>query len=118
MNDIANFDVGYTNVNDSSEKNTMYLVSYEGETGGLILNHGDNGKDGNVCVIMVYFEDWSTSVVVAAWIGEQIDSDFSGDDSFVPIASGKPYTAADMTLADIDDIIILTPSEHLAEILD
>lgn len=118
LNDIAIFDIGYTNVDDSSDKNTMYLISYESEIGGLILNHGENDKEGNVRAIMVYFEDWTTSVVIAAWIGEQIDADFSGDDSFVDIASGNPYTAANMTLVDVDDVIALTPSENLARILE
>ncbi len=118
MNDIAKFDVGYAELggSDISENNTLYPITYDGEVGGFYLNHADNDTDGNICAIMVYFDDSTTSTAITAWVGEKIDADFSAEDSFYRLAVGKTYTKAGMTIAEIDGIMVLAPSEYIAEI--
>ncbi len=117
LNDIASFSVGYTDMSDSDEGNTLYPIYYESEIGGLFLNHGDNGKDGLVKCIGIIHDDHSTALAMGAFIGEKIDSEFSANDALAPVLLGDTYTKADMTLVDVDDAIILTPSEYLAELL-
>lgn len=116
LNEIANFEVGYTDKGDYDNGNTLYVITFNEERGGLLLNHDD---DGNVRAIMVAaFDEWEISVAIAAWIGEQIDSSFVAEDSYEPIVNGESYTKANMTLVDVDEIVVLCPSEYLAEILE
>lgn len=123
MNDTTNSYVGYSDLSDGDMgDNTLYRIEFDGEVGGIILNHGDNGKYGNVCAIMVWFDEWSTSAAIAAYIGGEIDSDFSTDDALYLLIYGDSYTKGDLTtmLLDLDDnfvVATLAPNEFFEDIL-
>ena len=93
-----------------------------GDTGVLLLNHGDNGKNGNIQAIMIYFEDNTVSAALGIWLGNKIDSNFDSDDAGYNWAYNKSYTAAKMTgvsfeLDDDFEIYLLAPSEYVADLL-
>lgn len=94
----------------------------DGDTGALLLTHGDNGKDGNIQAIMIYFADDTLSGALGIWLGNKIDSNFDSDDAAYKWAYNKPYTAASMTgvsfeLDDDFEIYLLAPSEYVADLL-
>ncbi len=108
---------------ETDSVNTTYTVyTADGETGALMLNHGENGKDGNVCAIMLYFDDYIRSVALISHLGEQIDSEFSLDDASLELFYDEIYTKAGMTalrvsLGDDTEVAILATNEALADIL-
>ena len=122
----TNVTIGYSDIGlfDSNSGNTSYRISYpnENETGALILNHGDNGKNGKVSAIMIYFENTTIAGALGMLIGEKIDSNFDSKDAAIKAGYNKSYTAANMTgmLLNLDDdfkVYALAPSEFLAEIV-
>lgn len=124
INDKSTAEVEHTELGIfNNNKNTSYRITLSnGEKGALLLNHGDNDTDGNVCAIMVYFENTDQSSVFVAWIGEKINSNFSSEDAFYKFVYGASYTAAGMTAMDLeldDDftVYILASSEYLADIV-
>ena len=123
MNDTTNSYVGYSDLSDGDMgDNTLYRIEFDDEVGGIILNHGDNGKYGNVCAIMVWYDDWSTSAAIAAYIGGEIDSSFSTEDAIYPLIDGDSYTKGDLTvmLIELDDdfvVATLAPNEFFEDIL-
>lgn len=123
MNDATSAYVGYSDLSDGDMgDNTLYRIEFDGETGGIILNHGDSGRYGKVCAIMVWFDEWSTSTAIAAYIGGEIDPDFSTDDAIYPILNGDSYTKGDLTVTLIkldDDFVVATlaPNEFFEDIL-
>lgn len=122
INDISTVYVSYTELglDGLSSANTSYRVTMsDGEKGAFILNHDDSG---NICAIMVYFDDWQNAAALAIWTGEKIDSDFSSDDAFYPIANDESYTAASMTVMrlnlDVDfEVTVLAPTDFFDSIL-
>ncbi len=123
INDISTMYVSSTDLELFDTDNTSYrITTSDDEVGALILNHGDNGKDGNICAIMTWFDDSYYSGSLAAWLGEKINSDFSTDSAIDKFINDESYTAADMTVTSIYldadfEVYILAPSEFLAEIL-
>lgn len=118
INDISSMSVSYTDLSDGDYgDNTLYRCTFDGEVGGFYLNHGDNGKYGNICAIMVWFDDYMDSLPIAAWIGEKINPAFSYDDACNKVLAGSSYTNADMTIMEVDGFMVLAPSEFFAELL-
>ena len=123
VNDLSTASVGSTELELLGGTNTSYRITLsDGEAGAFLLNHGDNGADGNICGIMVYFEDTANSGAMAAWIGEKIDSKFSSEAAFEKFAVGDSYTSADMTVVQLsldDDfsVYLLAPSEYIVKLL-
>ena len=125
LNDISTANIYHTDLGifgkDSS--NTSYkIVMSDGETGALLLNHGDNGKNGNVQAIMVYFDNTTTADAMATYIGGKIDTTFDPYDAAYNLVSDKSYTAANMTVFELeldDDFIVtvLAPAKYVEDLL-
>lgn len=128
INSVSDMTVSYTELGLDSDVNTGYRITLaSGETGVLILNHGDgaqhqssNVKDGDVCGIMTTFDEYSTCLAVLIWLGEHINSDFSSDSAIDALVGGDAYSAANMTVLYLEDsnVAILAPSTYIASILD
>lgn len=87
----------------NSNMNTAYLITNsEGKTGALLLNHGNNGLSGDVCGIMIYFENSTYSIATATYIGEKFDSSFSKEDAAIKLFNDQSYSKADMSVMMID----------------
>lgn len=125
INENSTTSVGYTDIEifEETSSNTSYrITSSDGETGALLLNHGDNGKDGNIQAIMVHYSDDSYAAALGMWIGYKIDSDFDPDDAAFYVVLDEPYTAADMTLVRLEleedfEVYLLAPFEFMADYL-
>ncbi len=127
MNSYSEFEVGYTEIGIDSDVNTGYKITMDdGETGVLILNHGNakeangvNLRNQNVCGIMTSFEDMSSSLTIVIWTANHIDSDFSTKDAVSKTVAGDTYSKANMTVMYLEDseIAILAPTTYIAEIL-
>ena len=106
-----------------SEENTAYKITYsDGTVGTIILNHGDEGKNGKIYGIMAYTEDMSYSGALVSWLGEQIDSGFSANDAAYNIAYGGAYVGGNMGVTgfDLGDgfiIFLLAPLEFYEDFL-
>ena len=123
MNDTTNSYVGYSDISDGDMgDNTLYPIEFDGERGGIILNHGNNGKSGNVCAIMIWYDERATSTAIVAYIGSKINSAFSADESLYPLISGDSYTKGNLTamLINLDEnftVATIAPSEFFVELL-
>lgn len=125
INDISTTYVNHIDLGifDEDSSNTSYRITLsDGDTGVLILNHGDNGKDGNIQAIMIYFDDNSASGALGIWLGNKIDSNFDTDDAVYKFVYNKSYTAANMTgvsleLDDDFEVYLLAPSEYVVDLL-
>lgn len=106
----------------NSTMNTAYLLTNsDGKTGALLLNHGDNGLYGNICSIMIYFDNSTYSVATIAYIGEELDSSFVKEDAALKLSYDQSYTKASMTTMMLDvqgmSTATLAPTEFFYEIL-
>lgn len=128
MNNYSEFEVAYTEIGISSDVNTGYKITMDdGETGVLILNHGNakytNGgdlKNQDVCGIMAAFDDMSSSLTIVIWVANHIDSNFSTKDAVSKTVSGETYSKANMTVMYLEDseVAILAPTTYIAKILE
>lgn len=123
INDIGNITVESKDLElmGSSAGNTSFrIILSDGDKGAFIFHHSDSG---NIDAIMVYFEEWTNASAVAAWVGEKIDADFSTDSASIPLANGKTYTSAGMSVSRLEldtdfEVSILAPTDFLLELLD
>lgn len=84
------------------EENTAYAVTLvEGDAGLIILNHDDNGTDGRICAVMVYFENPSASTALAVWIGTKFDPRFSSDAAIEALVADQLYSSSDLSVGYI-----------------
>ena len=109
----------------SGDKNSTYAIhnTTTDGTGILLLNHRKGDRDGNICLIAMHmYDDNLQAMKEITYIGEQIDSRFSSDDSFEKLYYDKTYTSANMTttmleLMDDCNFAVLTPYKYLSDIL-
>jgi len=104
-------------VEDQAEENTTYVLRIGDDTVLLIMNHGDNGKDGNVCAIVAYSgEEEGAGFAALTIIAERIDSRFVAEDAVTPVLLGKTYTKGGMSVLMVDDYTILGTEDYIDEI--
>ena len=125
INDKTSMSVGYTelSLDGLSDMNTSYAITMSsGEVGIITLNHGEDGASGNICAIMVYFDDSASSGAIIGWLGEQIASDFSATSAFEKFVYGKAYISSNMTAMELeldDDfpLYVLAPTAFFEDTL-
>ncbi len=124
INENTKLTVDHTEISEGrlGSATTMYPIFFNGQTGGLMLNHGSNGLDGNVCAIMIWFEDWEYSMAIAMSLGAAFDSDFSYDAASLAAVNGREYSAGGMTVMsmeaeEMDQVAILAPTKFLLELV-
>ena len=123
LNEETTVSIGYSDLDLFDSDNTSYRITMsDGEVGALILNHGDNGKSGKICAIMVWFDYWANASAVPIWIGEKISSNFISDDAIWKISYDESYTAGGLTamrltLDDDFEVSVLAPTNFLNDIL-
>lgn len=120
MNELSTAEFSYIELEASNNGNTSYPVTMDdGITGAIMFNHDNYG---NISAIMIWFDDWENAAALAIWIGEKIDTDFSSDDAFLPIANGEVYSAADMVAMRLDlssdmEVSVLAPYDFFDDII-
>lgn len=124
FNDISTITISSVDISDGDlGDNTAYAVTYyDGTMGAVIMNHGDNGKKGNICAMMFWFEEIANSQVIVGLIGEELDSSFIASDAFIKFVYDKAYTGGKITATDLDlgdDIIVMmiAPTLYYEDIL-
>ena len=106
-----------------SDGTTAYdFVQYDGVECYLILDHGNEGEDGNIYAICVNCEDPASAAVAVADIGQEMNMEFSADDAIAALATDRVYSKAQMSvlMTEEDDgtyTAMLLPSSYLAEII-
>ena len=103
LNDNSTLSVNQSSLKVVNEKCTTYSMTFQGERGQLILGHGTNGTLGNVCAVMVYFEDPSTSVAVIAWIGSKVDPFYSTSVAISNLFDGQTYVTENTTSINLKE---------------
>ena len=106
----------------SEDDSTMYIFTLRsGEMVGVVLNHADKQKDGNVSSIMAYSSDDNvTSVAFIAFVGELIDNRFDANDAIEYLYLNKYYETNSLVALifdpqDMDECVVMATSDFFAD---
>lgn len=100
---------------------TAYNISLNAAEGLLILDHGDNGLKGNVCAVMVHFEQADFSALFATTIASLINPAFEIEAAATALTAGASYrdselTIAPMQLTDALSVSQIAPNTYFTEV--
>ena len=121
FNEKTDLSVDRNSLEVVNEKCTTYSITLEGEEGLLILGHGNNGTLGNVCAVMVYFENSNQSLAVVTWLGSKVDPSYSISAAASKLLYGQTYITANTTSMNLTEdgleTYTIAPSQYMLEML-